>query len=570
MSNHRKQDMVFSRCMIIRKMKNYGHLILLLAGALLVMAVIQAAVPMNCNEINNEKNSVFTDAWKYSLNDEIFCEVALPAAINSAAGNRITLKNRLPDQMVKGATVLLRTSQQDVVVYVDNVNIYGSNNMETDGPSPSSAYHFVRMPTDSAGKEITVVLSSPYENYAGIMNQFYIGSKASNVFFILHENGSRFFIGFLIFSIGFLLMAAFLFAKGQKNKVSIVYLGAFFVCAGYWVTVESKMAQFIFPYPVALTNSSIFALTLLPVFSGLYFYNTHAKLLRKAGKCVIAIVAVTSFLFSLATCISPALPLYIFPYYLAFMGVYVIAIFASIVVESVKKGNLFSFSVCGMIAFSICCLLELFFYLTDMKVYNESNFLVVGLLLLCATMMIDSVQNFSKVYQTSIQVGALSVLAYTDSLTGLKNRTAFFEILSNLDVEKEMFVSIAMFDVNNLKLVNDTLGHLAGDTMLRHAAGTIKNSLRQEDELYRIGGDEFVAVICHGQELNLSCLEGRVVDSLARENQKLSDYCLSIAYGYATFSKDTDRTLFETLARADEKMYACKKRQKSGEPREVI
>lgn len=90
-------------------------------------------------------------------------------------------------------------------------------------------------------------------------------------------------------SVEFLLMLVFLFAKGQESKASITNLGAFFVCAGYWVLVESKMMQFIFPYPTALTNSSIFSLTLLPIFSGLYYYHTHTKVYKKVGKCVVAI-----------------------------------------------------------------------------------------------------------------------------------------------------------------------------------------------------------------------------------------------------------------------------------------
>lgn len=545
------------------KIKNNSSLLILIAVILLVTAIIQAAVPMGHNVINNEKNSVFEKPWKCSLNDGAFREVTLPSGINASVGDRITLKNRLPEQMVKGATILLRTSQQDAVVYVDNVMIYSSYNMETNVPSPSSAYHFVRLPVDCAEQEITVVLTSPYENYAGLMNQFYIGSKASNVFFLFHENGVRCIIGFLLFSVGFLLMVMFSFAKGQENQASIIYLGAFFVCAGYWVIVESRMAQFIFPYPVALTNSSIFALTLLPVFLGLYYNKTHIRFLKRTGQYMIAIAAMLSFSIAIATWISPALPLHALPYYLVFMGLYVITLFASIIVESSQANRFFSTAVYGMIFFSVCCLLELFFYLSDMKEYNESNFLIFGLLLFCIAMLVDSVQNFARVYETSIKVNTLSILAYTDSLTGLKNRTAFFEKLSGMKVDTNMFVSLVMFDINDLKVVNDTLGHSVGDAMIRHAAQTMKNSLRQEDELYRIGGDEFVAIICHGQEFDLNCVENRIVTSLAKEAEKSLSYHLNIAYGYATFLKNTDKSLFETLVRADEKMYACKKIQKA-------
>lgn len=567
MTKHRRKNQENKIQMVCRCLKENYYCFLLLAAILMVAGIIWVAAPLSHNAINNELNTVFERAWQYSINGEGFQTVELPDSRSIPSDSEITLKNQLPTEIIKGATLLIRTSQQDAKVLVDQEMIYSTFDSDNNMPAPTSAYHFVRLPTDCAGQEITVILSSPYDNYAGYMNQIYIGSKASNIFFLIHENGLRSVIGFLISSLGLLMMVMFVFTKGKENKFSFIYLGAFFFCAGYWVMVESKMLQFIIPYPVALTNSSIFALFLLPVFLGLYYYSTHTKTLKKVLKYIIIIVTSTSFIFSVVACIAPTMPLYILPYHVVFMGFYLIAIFAVIIVEGIKADKLFSTSVCGVILFGICCLLELASYLADITAYNNSTFLTIGLILLCIAMVVDAVGNFAKIYQNAIKVDTLSVLAYTDSLTDLKNRMAFLERFSNLETDGTNKISLGMFDINNLKIVNDTLGHLVGDALLRHSAKAIKRSLRKEDDLYRIGGDEFAAIIRHDNEVDLRCFESRLEDILIRENQKQLDYKISIAYGYATFLKEKDKTLFETLKRADEKMYTCKKKQKSIEGR---
>lgn len=559
MPHNRTADVKRVRESLISIGKNGCQAVLLLTVLLLAIVVVWRGSSLNHNMINSEKNSIFPEPWQYSVNGSAFLKTALPNSISARAESRISLTNHLPKEMVKGATVLLRTSQQNVDVSVNGVVIYSS--LDSTG-APSSAYHFVRLPTDCATQPILVSLASPYSNYAGFMGEIYIGSKASNVFFLLHENGIRFFIGFLVFSVGFLLMIMFLFAKSHAGKASIPNLGAFFVCAGYWVMVESRMMQFIFPYPTALTNSSVFAMTLLPVFAGLYYYNTYTRSHKKIARAVIAVVCGVSLAFAVIACLIPTLPVSIFPYYLVFLVAFLVLLFFSAIYESKKAEKISSFSVWGMLIFVACALIELLLYLSNTRAYNQSNLLTIGLMMLCIFMVADSVQTFTQVYRAAVKVDTLSVLAYWDSLTGLKNRTAFLEEMSATHVD-ENSVTIAMYDVNNLKIVNDTKGHLVGDALLLHSAKSIKASLRQNDKVFRVGGDEFVAIIIHDDDFDCDSLETRILDTLEFENQKSLSYTLSIAYGFATYTSSMDTTLFDTQARADENMYSRKRVQKS-------
>lgn len=487
----------------------------------------------------------------------------MPRSLDIKVQSHITLQNHLPVQMVNGATILIRTSQQHIELAVDGKIIYNSQDDTSHLASPSSAYHFIRLPTDAGGKLVRVVLSSPYSNYAGFISEIHIGSKASHLFFLLYENGARLIIGFLVLCTGVLLILLFLFTKGYEGNAANTNLGGFFVCAGYWVMVESRMMQFIFPYPVALTNSSIFALSLLPVFGGMYYYHSHTKAYRKVGKYTILLAIAVSCTFAVLAFVNPELPIHILPVYLGFMAIYLVLLFVAVIRESVKAGKLFSISMYGIMAFSLCALIELVIYLSNMKTYNKSNILTIGLLLFCVFMVLDSIQAFTQVYRNAIKVDALSVLAYRDSLTGLGNRTAFIKELSSINQGSKQGVTIAMYDVNNLKIVNDTKGHLVGDALLCHCANAIKLSLRAEDKLYRIGGDEFVAILRNNEPFDENALAQRLLEVVKNENQKQLSYTVSIAYGYAAYSQEYEQTLYDTQAKADEYMYARKRIQKA-------
>ncbi|GAB5096998.1 EAL domain-containing protein [Caballeronia sp. HLA56] len=101
-------------------------------------------------------------------------------------------------------------------------------------------------------------------------------------------------------------------------------------------------------------------------------------------------------------------------------------------------------------------------------------------------------------------VSSLSWQASHDGLTGLLNRTEFERRLAasldpQADSATERACMLMMLDLDQFKVVNDTYGHAAGDTMLREVAALIKKCLRDEDSLARLGGDEFAALMfdCH-------------------------------------------------------------------------
>jgi diguanylate cyclase (GGDEF)-like protein len=177
-------------------------------------------------------------------------------------------------------------------------------------------------------------------------------------------------------------------------------------------------------------------------------------------------------------------------------------------------------------------------------------------------------------FRTQIEVGLLARERYTtniqryqvDSLTGLLTRR-YFEDLFKITLERaqrhqESFV-IALFDVDGLKDVNDSFGHLAGDQLLLTIATVLRGTCRNSDIIGRLGGDEFVASY-HLTELptmekNIAAIRARLRSKTMRVGD--TEHRLSFSYGLARFPEDgTDQEAL--IAVADKRLYAMKSANK--------
>lgn len=146
-------------------------------------------------------------------------------------------------------------------------------------------------------------------------------------------------------------------------------------------------------------------------------------------------------------------------------------------------------------------------------------------------------------------------LSYHDQLTGLYNRRFFEEELLRLDTERNLPFTIAMVDVNGLKLTNDAFGHLAGDRLLKRVAKILKNQCRTDDIIARIGGDEFVILLPQTSYEEAEKLVNRIYKSI--ENCYLDQIVISVSIGLDT-KVCTEQTIRDTFIKAEEHMYRKK------------
>jgi len=150
--------------------------------------------------------------------------------------------------------------------------------------------------------------------------------------------------------------------------------------------------------------------------------------------------------------------------------------------------------------------------------------------------------------------------AFTDTLTGLKNRRALDHVLTRLCDARAVFGLIHL-DLDYFKQVNDTLGHAAGDHVLQVAARAMVEATRADDTLVRAGGDEFVIVLPGLVD------RGKLVDLATRLIRRLEvpvpygdDHCrISGSAGVAMAHGAADQTAEGLLEQADRALYASKK-----------
>lgn len=153
--------------------------------------------------------------------------------------------------------------------------------------------------------------------------------------------------------------------------------------------------------------------------------------------------------------------------------------------------------------------------------------------------------------------------AHMDILTGVRNKNAYRELEEKyqmlMEKDEDLKFGIVVCDVNNLKIINDTMGHKCGDELLQ-SVGNLLISTFLHSTIYRVGGDEFV-VFLEGWDYQerLELFDGLRQEIIKNKNNGEGPV---VATGMSIYKRGTDQKLSDVFERADEEMYADKKRLK--------
>lgn len=170
--------------------------------------------------------------------------------------------------------------------------------------------------------------------------------------------------------------------------------------------------------------------------------------------------------------------------------------------------------------------------------------------------VIGVVALINDVTETELLKRELQKRAHTDEMTGLENRRAFYEYVGKITEDSSFPFAVISADCDRLKVVNDTYGHLVGDEYIRAAATLLKSCLPETARIYRLGGDEFTAL-----------LPATTLDQANGYIEKMrSQFCdfkfpdvdieLSISYGSAILESTDD--IETVIGEADRAMYEDK------------
>ena len=164
--------------------------------------------------------------------------------------------------------------------------------------------------------------------------------------------------------------------------------------------------------------------------------------------------------------------------------------------------------------------------------------------------------------EQSKQLVSAQELAYKDPLTGVKNKHAYVEFETGMDIlirEKKIDkFSLFIFDLNDLKLINDTYGHETGDQYILKSCELVKKYF-PGNIVYRFGGDEFIVYVTgDNYEERFKCLEefNKAIEENIHTNEPI------VAAGFSDYVPEKDNTMSAVFERADERMYSRKRRLK--------
>ena len=410
-----------------------------------------------------------------------------------------------------------------------------------------------------AGRKLTIHLT-PYYNHAMDIQQPGFGSIAQLKASVLKENMAAimlciFLILIIVCSIG--LMFYELKRRMLKDIRLKINFAAFVVLVLLWMICSSNIGQFITDDsgPISLLSFLCLASMCVP-FSG------FCSLILPKGKRLfslywgIGLVILTVNMICLVAGICDPLTL------LPVSHVLIILCVISGIIFSARGWNVGPDEkiVCiGLCAIAIGAIAGIggFIYAPSMgyaAMLFSFGFLVfffLGLWLLFRRQATN--------IQEAKFIETYNKLAYTDVMTNMPNRSAFETMFTSLN-EGNMSgkaLGLIIFDINNLKEMNDTIGHQAGDKLVKTASESITRTFGQYGDCYRLGGDEFAVTLTNPVEPIDAML--KEFDKTVEYFNKYHAYSLSVAYGYVLKPWTINPNFFrDTYREAQDNMYEMK------------
>jgi diguanylate cyclase (GGDEF)-like protein/PAS domain S-box-containing protein len=206
----------------------------------------------------------------------------------------------------------------------------------------------------------------------------------------------------------------------------------------------------------------------------------------------------------------------------------------------------------------------LFFFSTEKRAFDGE---IVRLLERMAENVVFGLDNFAKDAQRRSAEERVRYLATHDELTGLPKRALFSQLLNHaLDTSQRYQRSFAVLfvDLDRFKVINDTLGHQAGDQLLQAIAGRLKKTVRASDVVARLGGDEFVVLLQEvaGEE-QIAAVAQKILAAVLRPVEIAGEECqVTASIGASMYPADaTDE--HSLMKNADIAMYAAKEKGKN-------
>lgn len=509
--------------------------------------------------------------WSYLQDGELHALNKLPESLNMNDTN-LTLHHAMTPEMQGDQEVLaLHTFYTAVTVWADDHLLYTSPPEQA--KVPSACWHFVPMSNCQDATSLTLRLDS-YQGYDTFLLGAPLLDTAGTIqFTLMYENRGVILFGIICFLLTLVLLicAALLRSWHSPASLQMLPLAAFVFLSGLWVLLDAQVFA-MYGGNIALQYFLGYAaFFLLPAPYLLYVRLVTSDFHRSLTVLLFATLAnVVLALILRMTGMLPLIEISLLIVHTLIIAAIIVSTLAfwRTVVQRREKQLRVTFI--GMIIIYICVLVSLvFFYRGLFVTTNTSVLYTLGLSILLLCMAFDAIALFGRLRRQKDVVEGYRRLALEDSMTSLSNRNAFQLHWSALLAQPPAALAIVVFDVDNLKQINDRLGHQSGDDAIDVAAHLIRTEFESIGSCYRTGGDEFeVFVEGNGISQIPAALARFDLEIAGSWNDDLPSGGVSYGWASATFDAAhplTEEALVRLRAEADHSLYHQKQKRKQCE-----
>ncbi|WP_026508611.1 GGDEF domain-containing protein [Butyrivibrio sp. MC2013] len=485
----------------------------------------------------------------------------LPFKIENKSGSAITLSFDADEIRDAGGCISFTTSFTDIRAYSDDMLIYenigpGSLFMRSNG----NVWHFIRVTEEAC--DLTITMESAFEDLQITVPDCIGGDYYNLRSRLIVDSTPSLIISLLDILCGLGMIIYFLVTRRANMAGSkLISFGIAAVMIGIWSGGETNAMTILMSNRVLAGVIAFLILIFIPVPYVLYNHSA----LWKEDKYLYRIPIFLSLINFIA--VNGLALAGIMDYKQSVVithlvwGVAIIYIVLA-VVHSLRsdRSRMVIFNSAAMLILIATAGIEIAYYWTGTRTQND---LIGRIMILCyiAVLAYINIRESLKDIENGRMANYYRKLANTDSMTGLANRTAFNHDVEELDTASGY--TIVSMDLNNLKLVNDTKGHQAGDRYIVSASTIIRNVFGNNGVCYRIGGDEFSVIIRDPASDSIAAgLISKLQEEIRKHKKNAFSENLAIAWGYETHAPGSDRDYSEIMRLADEKMYENKRLQK--------
>ncbi len=481
----------------------------------------------------------------------------------------------LPEDFDDPRSILFKTTHTIAEVWLDGEKIYEYGN-EEDAPSfmksPGSCWHIVNIPEDSAGKSLEVRIIPVYDNYYGNEVSIVYGTRGNCVLKILMDSFKTLLLSCWILFASIICLLLYLGAVRRKRrdktetKIEVfLNLGFFSLLIAVWTLAQCGFLQFLIPDGRTLYFVDYFSFFLFPVPFNFLLYDICKSRYHK-GALIFPILYLANMAADVLLQCTGIIDIFrLLPATHVIMVANAVYTVALILYEARKEGNdeakKFQYPMCVLIVFGMA---EMFLYYLR-KFQQTSILLPIGTLLFIIMLIWIQVSQYYDQYIQKQKVIYLQKIANMDMLTEAMNRNAYEDMVKYLEESdiKLRTTGVVLFDLDNLKVINDNFGHEKGDEALKLCYQCISQAFQNVKNCFRIGGDEF-AYVYHSDEKDMIPERLKALELILKktaETNKL-EYPLSMSAGYAYYQPDIDFDFKDIVRRSDTMLYRQKRRKK--------